>query len=281
MEKEQSKELMLKMQSGKARKQLDKDQAKKKIIGGVIGMAEWSTKWKGIHEKKQQLNECIQQHKLTLHNKQQQLDKLTQEINEIQQALSNMEEHTQTLEFYDELLQPIAEAEKELKSGFEEKLKAGKHADFTVDEVSLFLNVCGIADLVTHQRENKFDGVVLEDAIEDLTVMKISDRWQKSKLKFYLKVLGSGKMTKEEELSQSMVWRHKEVEKTLLLLKEWEIALDKELVRKKEISICHLLYFKANDLQEELEVGDMKEAMAMVRKLKRMRKGFEEFLGSG
>src|SRR3990167_6422344 len=280
MEKEQSKELMLKMQSGKARKQLDKDQAKKKIIEGVIGMAEWSTKWKNIHEKKQQLNECIQQHKLTLHNKQQQLDKLTQEINEIQQALSNMEEHTQTLEFYDELLQPIAEAEKELKSGFEEKLKAGKHADFTVDEVSLFLNVCGIADLVTHQRKNKFDGTTLKDAIEDVTIMEISDRLQKQKLKFYLKVLGSGKMMKEEELSQSMVWRHKEVEKTLLLMKEWDIALDKELVRKKGISICHLLYFKAEDFKKELEV-EGKEVMTIVRKLQGMRKDFEEFLGSG
>src|SRR3990167_5954035 len=241
-------------------------------------MAEWSTKWKNIHEKKQQLNECIQQHKLTLLEKQQQLDKLTQEINEIQQALSNMEEHTQTLEFYDELLQPISEAEKELKSGFEEKLKAGgKHADFTVDEVSLFLSVCGMDDLVFHQRKNKFDGAMLEGAIEDLTVMEISDRWQESKLKFYLKVLESGKMMKEQELSQSMVWRHKEVEKTLVLMKEWDIALDEKLVRKKGISICHLLYFKAKDFKKDLGL-EMREAITIVRKLQRMRKEFEEFL---
>ena len=279
MEKQQSKELMLKLQSGKGIKQLNKDQAKQKIIEGVIGMAEWTMKWQEIHEKKQQLNECIEQHKLTLLDKQQQFKKLKQEIKEIQQALSNMEENTKTLEFYDQLLQPIAEAEKDLKGGFEEKLKAGKHGDFTVDEVSLFLNVCGMKELVIHQRKSKFDGVTLEDAIEDLTIMEISDTLQKRKMKYYLKVLESGKMMKEEELSQSMVWRHKEVEKTLLLMKEWEIALDKELVRKKGISICNLLYFKAEDFKKELGV-EGKEAMAMVRKLKRMRKEFEEFLGT-
>ena len=152
MEKEQSKELMLKMQSGKGIKQLDKHQAKQKIIEGVIGMAEWTTKLQEIHKKKQQLDQCIQKHKLTLLDKQQQFDKLTQDIEEIQQALSNMEENTKTLKFYDELLQPVAEAEKELKSGIQEKLKAENHADFTVDEVSLFLNVCRMEDLVNHQR---------------------------------------------------------------------------------------------------------------------------------
>src|SRR3990167_3971304 len=252
MEKQQSKELMLKMQSAKGIKQLDKHQAKQKIIEGVIGMAEWTTKWQEIHKNKQQLHQCIQQHKLTLLDKQQQLHKLTQEINEIQQALSFMQENTKTLEFYDEFLQPIAEAEKELKSGFQEKLNARKHADFTVDEVSLFLNVCGMADLVIHQRTNKFDGATLEDAIEDVSVMGIRDKLQRHKMEFYLKVLESGKLMKEEELSKCAVWRHKEVEKTLLLLKECEIALDEQLVRKKGISVGYLLYFNAKDFKMEL-----------------------------
>ena len=69
------------------------------------------------------------------------------------------------------------------------------------------------------------------------------------------------------------------MEKTLVLLKEWEIALDEHLVRKKGISVGYLLYFKAKDIKKELGV-EGKEAMAMVRKLKRMRKEFEEFLGS-
>src|SRR3990167_4894177 len=284
IEKQQSKELMLKMQSAKGIKQLDKHQAKQKIIEGVIGVAEWTTKWQEIHKKKQQLHQSIQQQKLTLLDKQQQLDKLTQEIKEIQQALSNMEQNTKTFEFYDEFLQPIAEAEKELKSGFQEKLNARKHADFTVDEVSLFLNVCGMQDLVIHQRTNKWDGATLEDAIEEVSAMKISDTLQKCKMEFYLKVLESGKLMKEEELSQCTVWRHKEVEKTLLLLKEWDIALDEQLVKKKGICVVHLLYFHAKDFKMELGV-EGKEAIAMVRKLKSWRKSFEDSLfnteGSG
>ena len=83
---------------------------------------------------------------------------------------------------------------------------------------------------------------------------------------------------KEEELSQCMVWRHKEVEKTLLLLKEWEIELDEQLVRKKGISVGYLLYFNG-DFMKELGV-EGKEAIAMVRKLNRMRNEFKEFQSS-
>ena len=67
------------------------------------------------------------------------------------------------------------------------------------------------------------------------------------------------------------------MEKTLVLMKEWDIALDEELVRKKRISICELLFFKAKDFQEELGVG-MKDARDLMRKLQRIRQMFEEFL---
>ena len=67
------------------------------------------------------------------------------------------------------------------------------------------------------------------------------------------------------------------MEKTLLLLKEWEIALDEHLVRKKGISVGHLLYFNAKDFKKELGV-EGKEAIAMVRELKRWRKSFEDSL---
>ena len=95
-----------------------------------------------------------------------------------------------------------------------------------MDEVSLFLNVCGMEDLVTHQRQKQIDGEVLEDAITDVTVMEIKDRVQERKMEFYLKVLESGELMNEQKLSQSMVWRHREVDKTLVLMKEWDISLD-------------------------------------------------------
>ena len=279
LEKEQSKIMKGKITSSLTKHQLSEKEVKEKMLEGIIGMSDWSTKWKAIREKNQGLVQSIQQHKVILHEKQQQLLKLTQEISELEKALSPMEEEQETLEFYDEFLEPMAAVEQDLKGGFEAKLKVEKYGEFTVDEVSVFLNVCGIAELVAHQREMQMDGKMLEDAIIDVTAMEIADRTSETKLEFYLKLLESGKLLKDDELQRSMVWRHKEVEKTLLLLKEWEISLDPELLRKREISICHLLFFKVKDFQKELEV-DAKEAREFVRKLQRMRKEFEEFLSS-
>src|SRR3990167_7135746 len=191
IEKEQNKQLMNKV---KHSHNVDKEQAKQKIIEGVIGMADWPSKWKDIHAKNQQLHEPIEELKVNLNNKQQKLDKLTQIVREIKEALSTMEEQKEVAEFFDIFLEPIAEAEKELKSGFEEKFPVIKHGDWThwgVDEVSLFLNVCGMEDTVIHQRQMQIDGEVLGDAMEDVTVMEIKDRVQKRKMEFYLKVLHS------------------------------------------------------------------------------------------
>src|SRR3990167_230419 len=277
IEKEQSKELM-ELLSSIASNNLNLQQAKQKIIEGVISFEpNWTVIWSNVHTKNEQLGESMQQQKAILCEKQQQLQKLTQEVREIEQELSKMEEQKQTLTFYEKLLEPIAGAERELRGGFDKKLKNRKHVDFTLDEVSLFLNVCGMQELVRHQRLMKIDGEVLDYAIDDVSVMEIDDRLVESKMKFFLKVLESGKVLKEEELSQSAVWRHRGVEKTLLLLNEWEIALDAELVRKKEICISHLLFFKAKDLQKELGV-ERKEAMETGRKLKLIKKEFLKFL---
>src|SRR3990167_9364992 len=81
IEIEQSEQLMKKLKGNIIPlHEVNKEQAKQKIIEGVIGMADWSSKWKDIHAKNQQLNQCIQQHKAHLNKKQQQLDKLTQEM---------------------------------------------------------------------------------------------------------------------------------------------------------------------------------------------------------
>ena len=175
-------------------------------------------------------------------------------------------------------MKPIAEAEKELKIGFEQKLQAGKHGEWTIGDVSLFLNVCGMQNLVTHQRQKKINGEGLVAAMNDVTrVMQIKDKLAEKTMKFYFKVLKSGKMGNEQELSQSVVWRHRKVEETLVLLKEWDIALDEELMRKKGISICELLFFMSKDFEKELGM-DRTQALGMVRRLEKEKKEFEEIL---
>ena len=191
--------------------------------------------------------------------------------------LSPLEEEKETLEFFDTFLQPLAEVESEMRSGFEAKLLAGKHGEFSVDEVSLFLNVCGIRGLIEYQRQRKFTGEDLELAITDISVLEIKDTLCERKLKFYLKVLGSGKYLDRDLLEKSTIWRHKDVEKTLLLLREWSIELNEQLVREKEISICQLIFFKLIDFRKILDIP-VKDATGIMMKLKRLRKQFEKFL---
>ena len=99
-------------------------------------MADWSSKLERHSRKEPTTQSTTQSHAQQQTSK---MDKPKQEVRQLKQALSNMSE-------------PIAEAEQELKSGFEEKLQAGKHGEWTMDEVSLFLHVCGMEDTFIHQR---------------------------------------------------------------------------------------------------------------------------------
>ena len=61
------------------------------------------------------------------------------------------------------------------------------------------------------------------------------------------------------------------------LLKEWEIELDAELVKEKQISICQLIFFKIKDF-EEIFGMEKKEIHPLVKKLQTVGKKFEIFL---
>src|SRR3990167_11339253 len=215
---EQSKEVKEQMERARMASKLSKQQVRENMLG-VIPMAGWASKWNPIHEKTQKAKQSIaEQHKI-LSQKQEQLARLQKEMEEIQQGLAGMQEDKETWQFFDEYLEPLVEVESQLKGAFEEKVKAGKYSEFTVDDFSLFLDVCGIETLIPFQRENQLKGEELIFAFSDISVLEIKDELQKKKAKFYLKVLEAGKLLNEEELVKSVIWRHKEVEKTLLLLR--------------------------------------------------------------
>src|SRR3990167_538169 len=119
---------------------LNKQQITEGIVEGMIPLADWEGHWTPIHNKNQELGNSILDMQSALNHKKQQQEKLQQEIEKMTKDLENMVEEKATLEFFDKFLQPIAETEKELRSGFEEKLQAAKYSEFSVDEVSLFLN---------------------------------------------------------------------------------------------------------------------------------------------
>ena len=67
------------------------------------------------------------------------------------------------------------------------------------------------------------------------------------------------------------------MEKTLLLLREWDIRLDEELMRKEKISVCQLIFFNLKNLKKIFGV-DKKEGMQILAKLEKLRKEFKAFL---
>src|SRR3990167_2822048 len=274
---EQSKQVKEQMERAKMACKLSKQQLRENMLLGVIPMAGWASKWNPIHEKSQKAKQSIAEHQKTLSQKQEQLARLQKEIEEIQQGLAGMQQDNETWQFFDEYLEPLVEVENQLKGAFEEKVKAGKYSEFTVDDFSLFLNVCGIETLIPFQRENQLKGEELIFAFSDISVLEIKDELQKKKAKFYLKVLEAGKLLNEEVLVKSVIWRLKEVEKTLLLLREWDIRLDEELIRKEKISICQLIFFNLKNLKKIFGVNN-KEGMQTLAKLEKLRKEFEAFL---
>ena len=277
MASEQSKQVKESMERAKMASKLSKQQVRENMLLGVIPMAGWASKWNPIHEKSQKAKQSIAEQQKTLSQKQEQLARLQKEIEEIQQGLAGMQEDNETWQFFDEYLEPLVEVESQLKGAFEEKVKAEKYSEFTVDDFSLFLNVCGIETLIPFQRENQLKGEDLLFAFSDISVLEINDELQEKKVKFYLKVLEAGKLLNEQELVKSVIWRHKEVEKTLLLLREWDIRLDEELIRKEKISVCQLIFFNFKNLKKIFGV-DKKEGMQTLAKLQKLRKEFKAFL---
>src|SRR3990167_3061519 len=255
-----------------------KDKVKEMIISGVIPMVDWSVQWAPIHEKTQELCQSINKHNETLEQKHKDLDKLKEEIESLENELEDTCDEQEVLEFFDELLSSIIEVEKEINSTLEEKFKKGTGAEFSLDEVSLFLNYCGLEELVEFKRENQLDGEIFMESISDVSVMGIKDTLFKKKLKFYLKVFEAGLMLQKEILNESVIWRHRSVDKTLAILKEWEIELDEDLIREKDVSICQLIFMKNKHLREVFGFT-AKEAVSITRKLHKHRIKFEEFLG--
>ena len=69
------------------------------------------------------------------------------------------------------------------------------------------------------------------------------------------------------------------MEKTLLLLREWDIRLDEELLRKEKISICQLIFFKHKNLKKIFGI-ERNEGIQTLEKLEALRKEFKAFLKS-
>ena len=169
---------------------------------------------------------------------QQRIQTLQQEILAIQRTLASAEKGKGTAEFFDNFIQPIPVVQKQLQQAFEEKVHNRRFLEFSVDEVSWFLNICELQELVEFQRDTQINGEGLIAAIDDITVIEMNDVLLLKKLTFYLQVLDSGLLLQPDILKNAAVWIHRSIDKTLLMLQQLEIALSEDVIRNKNISIA-------------------------------------------
>ena len=251
---------------------------KESLLLGIIPTVDWSARWTPIFTKNQQLSRSITEKKSVLSEKQALLQQLQNEIAELQTEVTSLEEERDVAQFFDGILLPIAKIEKELRGSFFAKLENNNYAEFSVDEVSLFLNIGEISTLIPFQRASQIDGEDLSIAVTDISVLGIKGHsLAKRKLEFNLKLLETGLFMKEEILGKSAIWRHKDVGKTPSILREYDIQLSEEIIKHNDISIGHLLYFKSKDLREFFGLQG-KDVGKIVAKLQKLRKNFESFL---
>ena len=164
---------------------------------------------------------------------------------------------------------------KELTTAFQQKL--GNPDQFSVDDVSLFLNSYGMGEVVAIQRKNNLKGEDLLVHTSDPAGFGITDNLLGKKFTFFGELLENRLLGKAEILDQCPVWRHLDVEKTLLFLRERKIKLDQDVIREKKISICQLMYFKGNDLREFFAL-DSSASLPIIKKLTAIKKEFSLFL---
>ena len=273
LSKEQSKSLAEKLKltgfqqrGGSSKREFLKEQ----FLTGIIPMVDWGSHYNSICNRKKELAQNIQQNKTLYIEKQKELEKIREQIDQY-------EKEKEVFEFFDKFLYPIVVIEKEVTHSFQTKLQNPK--DFSVDDVSVFLNVCELEHLIPFQRAKQINGeqLLFYSSVSDIAGLGINDSLTKKRLKFFGKLLENGLLLRKDILEKSVIWRHLDINKTLVFLKEYGIPLDRCVIEQKSISLCQLIFFKSKDFREFFGMLTH-ESVPTLGKFSKLRKEFSAFL---
>ena len=250
---------------------------KKKLLEGFIPLCGWTDKWLPNHNKHLEISESIENTKTLLAQLQQELLEIQNRIAHTQEQLQGLDEQVEAFQFFDGFMQPIAEVEKQLTDSFQLKLDNPK--EFSTEDICLFLNYSGLHELVEVFEEKQITGeqLILLSSVDALSHIGIEDTLLLKKLEFYCKLLENGLLFKTEKLGQSVIWRHIAVVDTIKLLKEFNIALDENIIAEKRISICQLIFLKVEELKNLFSLNVLDAAKAL-QQLDTLKQGFRKFL---
>ena len=279
LQSEQSPELIEKIRSCSLESKINENKfIKEHLLKGEIPLCDWNTKWDPIRTRFLETGAAINDAKGNLAVHQEQLAQLQGKIKQLEEQIVDLEDQHRSLDFFNGFFQPIVAVEKELTESFRSKL--GKISEFSVDDVCLFLNFASLSELVDLFQEKQVDGelLVLLASVGGFSGIGIEDTLLEKQLEFHWKLLENNLLFDREKLEQSVVWRHRSPENTLKLLNEFDLtALDPEIVTKKQISICQLIYFSVDNFVKTFGIT-LKAAVSAVKTLQDLRLGFENFV---
>ena len=280
--------IMQKLQSNERFVDLkDINTIKQAFLRGEIPMLKWDAKSKEIrknlNESKLQLeiiDNDLREHQKKLAHLLELVKQTEQQVAEKKEELAAKSAESETWQFFDQFIEPIAIVELELTDSF--NAKRNNVEKFSVDDVSLFLGMCGLSQLVPKIQEKKITGedMMLYSAASGFRELEIEDILLEKQLEYKWKLFENDLLFDNDHLlSQSLLWRHDTVPKTILLLAEYHIPIPSEKINQTGATISQLIFCDASDLKKLFEI-DTKTCLNIVIKLKNLKKSFKHFLSS-
>ena len=258
---------------------IDNDFVRENIVNGNIPFNDWENIWTPLHCRKDSIYSEIRTLRVLADEQQKKFNEIQKLLSQTQEQLGALENEKEAIEYFDEFFKPIIQVEQELKKSFSTKF-GNVHA-MDVEDVCLFLNLCSLPEVIDLVKEKQITGEKL--MLTSFTSafgppgLGITDPLVEYRLKFFTKLLENNLFLANQKLEKSTIWRHLSVSKTIDLLKEYGIALEKAVIEAHHISICQLVYFKVNDYKTFFGIG-WEQAANIIQLLKPVRKDFKKFL---
>ena len=237
---------------------LSKAKIKESLVKGEIPFLPWHREFQSFSTKKQELTEEINKTNsiITLHrDRAKKLKKKVQALEntivENSKQLSEYESQEKSLNVVVNFLQPLAEQEKLLVEQFNDKLRKQEPESWGSDDVSMFLSLANVPQLIDSFRELKIGGEELfltghYDISRGLRVpIPVLKKFQYAQLLLQKRLFGE-----KDKLEKCPITRNATPDRLLLLLKEYGITtLNKEIIIEQQIVAGELMLYSPIELQ--------------------------------
>ena len=150
--------------------------------------------------------------------------------------------------------------------------KLSNPSRLTVDEVSLFLNLCDLKEFIQPFKDNKMDGSMLLDFSQDSDLKAIGkfDLFARRKYQFNVYLLYNGLFFNQKHIKNCIVCNNSTPESLLKLLKEFQLNLSESIIKQHSITTPQLILFSRGDLNKIFGLSP-RECVEVYQKLASLR----------